>query len=806
MVCAGLVVFLGGVVFLNLYGVPDFLLRRIEQKISETGVPVQIESIHLTFQGWRAKHVRCYSRLPDHSDPLLRIHELFLRRNDRRERGQALLRNYDIHANGVLLSSWCDDAVSTENAAVCRIERASVSVGLTSDHILIRKGELVWQNLICNVNGAVGIGSQQETKGDEVAAWLMRTFASQPYQQFLVTLRQLELSDTVVVDIDFQVDAAAPEGNRFQLAAHTGAFKFRDVLFSRFDSAASFAFPLIQLDHVMVQRENERFEIGGKYDLSLNEAQLWVTNSIASDLMFRLMPSQVPELLDRCGIQADSFPAVALQLGPAEPLHLLQTLSGSFDLHHLIIQDLEVNALRGDVSCTDHRVDFSDLQGEVVGQEHRADEVGSCLVGGSVAGSAFWDAAAHEFGVTASGSADPNLFLKPLSISKVATNVIARFRFEEQPPEVQLELGACYDDWRSFYILIDGAASNLQFHRVPFSSISATVDYREGVLSIDRFTARQNVDFVKGSAALDFRNGQARFDAAGHINPRTLEDVIYPPYGIFRRFVKVQGPARVSGQGVVDWRHMQATDFSAVVEAERVELPVAAFDQFSAKVAGKGPEIRVEEAAFELNDGKGSGKFSVVLDPSTVGVPYDVDVTLRNVNFKKFLKYLNPKESPAVSGDLSGRLQAQADFLHRFSDSANGAGRVNIRHGQLADLPLFSGFSKVIRFVIPTFKVFSIHTLEGDFLIEQGMVSSENAYFGGELLSAKGRGSYSSSGGFDAYVQAQVLSDNNFSRFFRFFTDPLLKLFEVKLEGSFKNPEWKLNTFSSSEEKHAEEE
>ena len=85
-----------------------------------------------------------------------------------------------------------------------------------------------------------------------------------------------------------------------------------------------------------------------------------------------------------------------------------------------------------------------------------------------------------------------------------------------------------------------------------------------------------------------------------------------------------------------------------------------------------------------------------------------------------------------------------------------------------------------MRKVVPGFNVFSITSLSGTFELKNGIVSSQDAYFYGDIISAKGSGSYSGQKGFNALVQAQVSSENAVSKLFRVITDPFFKLFEFK--------------------------
>ena len=315
---------------------------------------------------------------------------------------------------------------------------------------------------------------------------------------------------------------------------------------------------------------------------------------------------------------------------------------------------------------------------------------------------------------------------------------------------------------------------------------------------MDRIVANQGNDFFKGSVSLDFRNALAAFDAVSSISPEAMEDVIYPPANLFGNKIKFAGETMVIARGCVDWRDMRATDFEARLEAEHGTVPVGLIDNLTTTVTGKGPDIRIQDATFSMYGGQGSGDLSFRLDPHGQGIPYTLDVALSNVGFRKCLQFFRPDDDLAVSGNLSADAQIESDFARDFFEVTNGRGKVDVTDGQLADLPLFRGFSRLMRKIIPSFSVFSINSLSGDFEIKNGLFSSENAYFEGDLLSAKGQGSYSGYSGFDAYIQAQIFSANPVSKVLRVITDPFFKLLEFKLEGPLSDPSWHLDNFSAA--------
>jgi hypothetical protein len=507
------------------------------------------------------------------------------------------------------------------------------------------------------------------------------------------------------------------------------------------------------------------------------------------------LPSGAHDFLVRSGVRIDYLPRLEVDFGPSVVKDLPNHVSGSFFIRGGAYKGVEIETLRGQVSRKNNRIAFADLQGSVLGQEWLASESGSTMHGGAATGSVFWDGNTHEFGVIADTGFDPHLLVQALSPVYIATNIIQRFSFKDRPPQGHVELGANVQDWGTFYIDIQALGNDLSFQEVEFSSINITTAYKNGKLELDPVAAMKGVDFLKGAAMIDFHNQIVSFDALSSMNPRFFEDLIYPGLNLFGNQIKTDGSVHLSARGLVDWGRMQKTEFSATVAADKIQIPMLSANNFSAVVSGKGPVLSINDAQFELYEGKGEMDFSIRLDPSKQGLPYETDFSFSDVNLQKFLEFVSANEEVKVSGKLSAQAHIEADMSTNFLRSANGDGMVHVKEGQLAYLPLFEGFTKVVRKVIPTFKVFSITSLNSDFTLTNGVVSTKNSRFKGDIISAKGHGSYSQDLGFDAYFQAQVLNDGTISKVVRAITDPLMKLLEVKLEGTLSNPSWHLDKF-----------
>ncbi len=791
---------MGAFVFLRVHGVPGPLLREVIHRFNAAGVPVDIESVRLTFRGWRATDVRYYSRHPDDLKPIIHASEVLFKRMMLPGDTSSDRLVFDVVAKSIVLSPSVEwGVVLPQDSALRTIESAQVAVSFLPDRILLSDGILNWTGIDFHVDGAFlrkeSAAVTPDAKAD-VPSLPPPLVSADTIRKVERWLKSLELNDTADVDVEFLIDASNLSASTLVCSSLIKDFVFRDVAFSRAEIAFEYDYPQVMLQQASLYKDNQLFRVEGSYALDTQLAQVFVSNHIQSKRMLLLFPQRLLSLLTGIELGFERLPEAEITLGPAVFGELLNRISGSFNVRNAHYKNLKIESLIGHVKREKHRLEFVELQGVVGGQEHRKDELGSCMVGGSVAGEVFWDASTHEYGVLAEGSFDPNLLLEPLSFNMITTNIIRRFRFKEQPPQARIELGHNYSKRHTFFITVQGSALDVFVNDVPFTSVNTSVAYKHGVLTIDPVVAKQGADFVKGVVALDFRNDLATFDAMGSISPEAMEDLIYPRANLFGSKIRFEGKTKITARGCVDWRHMLATDFEAQVEAEHCKVPVGLLDDLTTSVTGKGPDIRIHDATFSLYGGEGSGDLSLRLDPHEQAIPYTLDVALAKVDLLKFLHFFRPDRELEISGDLFVEAQVESDFSRNFFDVTHGRGRVDVKDGQLADLPLFSGFSKLMRKVIPSFNVFSINSLSGDFEIKDGVIFSENAYFDGDLLSAKGQGNYSVDSGFNAYVQAQVFSENRLSKVLRVITDPFFKLLEMKLEGPLSAPSWHLDKFS----------
>lgn len=811
-------VLIGACLFLWFYGVPDPILREVVKRVNHAGIPVDVESITLTLRGWSASNVRYYSRHPDDLEPLFHAQEVLFSRIIKSGTAQSSAWNLGVETRGVRLHPSVEWGLEIPKESGFRtVNTANLSLDFFPDRIELTNGALFWMGAKFHISGTVlkrekdrnkrVLSSEDQSGTPKKKDTVLPIYVSaNQFQLMEDRLKTIQLNGGLDITMDFLIDADNYSSSRIDFDLDARDVSFRDVGFSKAKLAGYYTYPKLEINNAVLSRENKSVRLEGGYNLESGEIEGEFKNEITSDRLLLLLPQTVLGFLEKAQFEFKQLPQLSLSFGPAKLDELLNAISGSFFIRGVSYCQLEIESLRGNITREKNRLDLTKLVGTVVGQENRSETVGSSLVGGSATGAVFWDATAQEFGVSASGSMDPSLFLKPLATLRIATNVISRFRFPHQPPQISLELGGNYTDSSTFFINIQGTGKRVGIHDAFVSSMNVSGFYKKGVLRLDPMVAMQGTDFLKGTASLNFKKRIADFDLFGSLSPQLIEDAICPNFNVFGNTLKTPGDTHIKMYGILDWKSMRETDFTAEVKAQRLEIPIAGLDAFSARITGTGPLIAVKETSFSYHDGQGNGEFTIQLDPLTKGMPYEMDIKIKNADFRKLLKAMNPSIDDGISGLLSGAVTINADMKRNFFKTANGHGNISVDKGQLTDLPLFSGFSRLIRKVIPGFNVFSITSLRGTFQLRNGVIHSQDAYFEGDVVSAKGQGSYSNTKGFNALVQAQVLSDNVISKVIRAITDPILKLFELKLEGRLPNPSWKLKKFHVKTNDSASEE
>ncbi len=485
LVLLGLLLF----VYLRVQGVPGPLLRMAMRRANDAGIPVSVEGITLTLNGWRADRVRYYSNHPDDLDPLFESEHVFF--SVHRQGGTKEMK-VETRAVGVKVSPSVEWGISIpESSSVRTIKQVDVDLDFLEDRINLSNGRLEWLGSRFNINGTIlkGTPGLQSRSGERQGTVSPVLVSASQVQALEEKLKILSLPSGAEIDIDFEVDTGNYTASHLNFSVHAEGLTLREIEFSRAEVSGSYAYPWLRLKRVGVFEGKQSLQLSGAYNLKTHNMEGTLFNSITSNRLLMLLPESVHNLMAKAQLRIDHLPRLEINFGPAPAKEVLNHLAGSFSIRGVGYQGLEVEAVRGRVERKNNRLEFSQLQGSALGQEHRAAEAGSSMHGGTAEGLIFWDGNTREFGVDLDATFDPHILVQALSPIKIATNIIHYFSFKDQPPRGHISLGSNVDDWKTFYIDIQMVANEVAFRGVELSSINMTQTYREGKLVLDPVAA-----------------------------------------------------------------------------------------------------------------------------------------------------------------------------------------------------------------------------------------------------------------------------------------------------------------------------
>lgn len=781
------------ILFLRVVGIPKPILREILAAVHRTGIPVYVDQVVLTLDGWRGRNIEIYSKHPDDLKPVFSAQKVLIRRLCSDESGKHRFR---FSASGVEVTpSVGMHILMPDKSKVGVFQKISAEIGFddacieVKQAVLKRDGvDLFLDGHVCNIKR---YGQQPKEAEGSLTNILFDTHQVEKLDAFL---QAIDRSTPVQVRAGFNIDLLNPEDAVATLEVEATPLQYKKEPFTHFYASMAYRYPVVQLNRLELSQSDQHLYAEGSYHLTDHAFSGSVTNGLLNKELLFLLPGRVLDHLATAAIRLEQLPEFTCTFGPLSAAKPFNAAAGRFCIRGCGYKGAEAEEIRGMVYCTNGVVNVTNLTGTLLCAYDQSAETGSSMQGGTASGTAFWDNNSRTFGIDVHTEFDPNLLARSLAPVKVATNVIHRFSFPDTPPRLDVALGANVDDWSSFYLEIDADADAFSYQTVPFTSATGSVTYHQKILKIVPLSGWQGENQVTASVVVDFERDMVFFEGEGKISPNHLERLILQNnHQSFCSNFTFSGNSYIQANGAFDWAPGSAdTDFSAVMDIDRVASGFGMANKMEAEVIGEAGRILINSTNFEFYGGSGNLGLIFSLIPFEGAVPYQVDFSADQAELRDFVKDFTKSSEINIYGKLSGTLQYEADLRKPFFESATGGGSIQVEDGQLAEMSIFKGLSGLIRFIIPTFNVFSITHLSGDFKITDGVISSEQMLFEGDLVSARGAGSYRVPEGFDAYVHAQLFRDNKVSRIFRVLSYPFAKLTELHLSGTLTNPRWKL--------------
>ncbi|HPR83666.1 MAG TPA: AsmA-like C-terminal region-containing protein [Pontiellaceae bacterium] len=773
-------------------GLPPGLTNRITARIREAGVPLQVESIRLsTHRGWVLSNARLYSTSPDDLQPLLSAKKLYIMvwpvdwRNIAGGDWRIKLFVRDL---GVSLGRpWENTLQGTHPFRT--VSKLDATLTARSEHITVENAELQWGGVTILAHGTADFSDNAilagggETELQQSKADFRRSAAKAAN-----ALSQLQCKQAPQLNLSFNFNEARPDETFLEAFLSVGGITLQDRVYNQLSGAFGYRNNTWTLSALQLNRSNrEQLTVRGEVNLANSNAQVSVESTLSAADLFSLLPEDAQSAVAQTGVKPYGKCDFTASFGPA-PYDLLtekvdvQVQQVQFKRDDLTVDPLALHFLRDG-----SRVELENIQARVNG--------------GPVGGSFKFDLESKAWIARVQAQSNNPKPIGTLAGDDDLAEFISRFRFPAEPFKADLTISQAAPGANLF---VAGTLSGDRFTcaGVPISHLETFMVYSNEVLNLNPLHITRTNEQFAGTVRVDFVNGLGFFNATNSFPPADIAHILAPDEHTVLEQFTFNGPVYAAGQGQLDYRHWTNHSFSGSFRAESIGFEKVQASLLHADIKGRGTQLIFTNASMQFYGGKaeGSAEFDLLLEDGSA--PYSLNVGITGLNMEQMLEQISSGDYSHTRGQLSASINCTADAKAGFWKSVKGGGKVEIKDGRLADVPLFGGFSRLLQSAFPAFNLFSLTAFAADYELHDGAIWSENAQLGGTLVSARARGHFSPEKGLDFTIAAEPLrqtgSDKEKNQLQRLAatalkegTAPLFRLLEFKLEGPLDKPEWR---------------
>jgi len=767
-------------------GLPDPLTQSITARLQENGIPVHIESITLSVpRGWVLHNIQLYSPSPDDIEPIFQAKKLYVRAWP--QHGTDLSRtgwNLNVYGKEIDVSlgaPW--ENKLDEDHPFRTLDRLKAHLYIGPGYLSIEQAELLWGDYIFRASGQAELPKQKKQTGPESYS-VLQTRATQAAD----ALARLTFDSPPDINFTFNVPADHPEQSELDINFFASGLRHQGRLYDHIGGSLKLQNNTLKIDSVQVTRKNgERLSASGTVHLKDRVTQIRIQNSLQSSDLLGLLPARVASDLARAELQlfgAAEFEAV---LGPAPLDQLLQTVQLDVQNLQIVRKDLTLDPVQLNLVRAGSQLKISDIHARANGQP--------------LEGSFEINLDTRAWSTHLQGG------VLPYPIGTLTgggfKTFIDRFKFTGEPPDIRMNLS---HSGVKGSLRLDGIVSGSDFlcAGVPLDSCETAMTYSNRVLVLTGLSADHAGKHFSGDIEIDFAQKLVAFDAVNEFPPNQIAQVVAPDHPTILNQFSFNGPIHSEGKGQLDYGDGVNHRFDGVFTAENVSFAGLKADQFDSDISGRGSELIFSNTSAQLFGGfvEGGATFDLEFNDDTS--PYRLDIDATEITLAALVGHFSTKDYSKTKGRLSATFKLTADAKAGFWASANGRGVAEIEKGQLRDLPILGGFSKLVRTTLPGFSLFSLTTFYSEYELRDGTLRSENLQLGGTLFSVRARGKYSPQKGLDFTVRAEPLRQTRENKKWyqihlwiadaiKQGTAPLFDLLEFRLEGTLEKPTWRMN-------------
>lgn len=780
------VIALAGFLYLSIQGFPRRLSDRWLGALRAQGYAIAVERVRLDLvEGVVADHVRWFEDASD-SRPMLEADRVALFFNPlawlRHDIG---LRRLRVHDGYLRLEMAENPAAGDAAALIARDVYADVKLNerawqvnaFSADLLGIRIGGRGQVRLAPQAGAprTAAPGSETPRQLNALArdrrAWITKLTEQ---------LNAISFRAPPRADISFQLDLAKPAAGSAAIRAEGGATRAFGVLFDRWRLRAELSDGRALLHEALLQQRDQHLICSGSYAFGDGIAAGRLLGRAIPQDWIALAPPSWRAALNSSGVAIAGPVRCDLRLGPAPLDRLPGQLHGWLEVSRAGVRGLRIENGFAGITLDDDALTvdpFFLLVGWGAGQ-------------GPAQGQLHYDLAAGDYEGGVETRFDPR-FLAPLLSSNLAGYAHA-IVFQDEPISCAADFSGRAGRADSLRIAGSAQASNLACHAVSLTSARTKFGYANGRLVCDGLRLERPEGAVVGRLAADLDGAGLDFDLVSTADPRAVARLIGPDVAARLDGFHFAGPMRIAAQGKIDFDDESLTELRAELDGRHWGYRRFHTARASLKASLRQRRLDVTAIRGEAFEGDFAGQASVFLDDAGTNWRYYLSTKIADLNLNTLLQamgYDGREEYEGLvyaEGALSGMLGPGR------GDSATGGGWIRIQDGQLYQLRLLGGFSRILSVLAPRLGVVNMTDFAASFAVTNRQIATTNAALSGPTLAIRAEGRCAFDERLDFIVWAQETGGRNpwLPRLAQATSPVLGRLLAVRLTGTLSDPKW----------------
>ena len=775
-----------GLMWLATVGFPNHVTDRVRETFAEQGYDVRIRHIRFTLlDGIIATHCHLYLH-EDDRHPAIEAHEIVLGFNPREWlRGRHGLQRVRVR-DGLFRVSLEGPLRELEDVRVVSLTGFRADIRLADSDVHIRDITAKFKDIEIEGHGRIYRDPDREPTDPPMTPQLLRETLDQHADwlpQWVEELDGMDFKAPPRLDFAFLVDQVNPDRNEMTLSMQGEGTRFRGLHFDGWEMEAQLAGQHLRVPLCKVYHGDRRLELRGALDMEKQVAEAKVYINLLPVYWRNLMPDVLRGYMEGARIHAFGPTEAELTVGPSPVAEFGRDLDGWIKAQEVEAHGVWIESIRAQVHRNGSRLEVSGIDARVGRDEAE----------GPAAGRIAYDLDENTYYGELKASLNPHAVLPVAGYSSNAAQIIESLTFDEALPTIDVVFSGAVAPNPSFHFTGDMTGQDFLYRGSRIRTFESTFHVTNRVMRLDPLYVKRDEGELTGWYEQNFNTRMTDLEIESSVDPKALARVGGGTVERILRVFRFEGPVEVHVSGRMDYGAHEQTDYIAVGRAEQVGWRWIQADSCEMEWIAQADRITMTNLSMEVYGGKLSG--DVVLEGiGAEPVRYTVHARVSDVVFASLLREVRHTEEDLQEGSLSARIELTGLAEDDWRASLDGHGRVRIREGQVFQIPLLGGLSQLLGRIYPRLG-FAVQTdARADFEIRDRYIASEEIRIEGGLLSLWGEGRYLLDDELDFKVQVRPLRRGFLVDAVRFFTYPVSRLLQFRLEGTLSDPHWRIDS------------